>query len=57
MQSQNTEEKNKMTKAIQNEISGNYEITVPKEVEIHIIVTDINSKIPAKKAYGKKLKK
>lgn len=48
IQSENIVEREKIKKAIQNEISDKYEIKVPNEISMQIIVTDMSFKIPEK---------
>ena len=48
IQSENKDERNKIKNAIENKISETYEIKVPCEIEIIIVITDMTFK------YGEK---
>lgn len=56
IQSENVEEREKIKEAIQSEISEDYEIKVPKEINMQIVVTDLNYKYPDRELI-EKLKK
>lgn len=44
IQSESMDEREKIKKAIQDEISEKYEVKIPKEAEMHMVITDMNFK-------------
>lgn len=44
IQSENPEEREKLKTTIANEMSENYEVRIPKEVNYHVVITDMNFK-------------
>lgn len=56
IQSESMDEREKIKTAIQNEISDKYEVKIPKEAEMNIIITDMNIKLNEKELL-EKLKK
>lgn len=48
IQSENVEERDKIKSAIQNGLGDNYEIRVPNQIDMHIVITDMNFKIDEK---------
>lgn len=56
IQSENKEEREKIKHAIQNEMSENYEIKIPNQIDMQILITDMNFKMTESEIMEKLIK-